>query len=186
MLKSIYTTRLQLRPFARTDAPRVQQLASDYEIAFNTLRIPHPYELPMAEEWIAGQAKAIEEQRELTWAVTIEKENLLIGSIGLILFKEFDQAELGYWIGKPYWNRGYASEAAAAILEFGFTELNLHRIYAHHLSRNPASGKVLQKIGMQHEGCLRQHIRKWGKFEDMEMYGILENEFFLDKNPSRL
>ena len=89
---------------------------------------------------------------------------------------EFNQAELGYWIGKPYWNKCYASEAAKAILRFGFKELNLHRIHAHHLSRNPASGKVLQKIGMQHEGCLRHHIRKWGKFEDMEMYGILIDE----------
>lgn len=66
MLKMIKTTRLLLRPFTITDASRVQQLASEYEIAVNTLRIPHPYELPMAENWIAGQEQAAEEQRELT------------------------------------------------------------------------------------------------------------------------
>jgi len=177
MLKILNTNRLQLRPFSMKDAPVVQQLASEYEIAANTLRIPHPYELKMAEEWIAGQAKAIGEQRELTWAVILEEKNLLIGSIGLIIIKEFDQAELGYWIGKPYWNTGYVSEAATAVIEYGFKNLDLHRIHAHHLSRNPASGKVLQKIGMQHEGRLRHHIRKWGKFEDIEMYGILKDEF---------
>lgn len=181
MLKTIQTGRLLLRPFSLADAPVVQQLASEYEIAANTLRIPYPYELKMAEEWIAGQAKAIGEQRELTWAVILKEKDLLIGSIGLILIKEFEQAELGYWIGKPYWNNGYASEAAAAVIEFGFKDLDLHRIHAHHLCRNPASGKVLQKIGMQHEGCLRHHIRKWGKFEDIEMFGILRDEFFDEK-----
>ena len=177
MLKSIHTSRLLLRPFVKADAPRVQLLASEYEIAFNTLRIPHPYELSMAEEWIAGQVKAIEEQRELTWAVVLKEDELLVGSVGLILTMAFEQAELSCWIGKPYWNRGYASEVTKAILAFGFNDLHLHRIHAYHLSRNPASGKVLQKIGMQHEGCLRQHIRKWGKFEDIDLYGILENEF---------
>ncbi len=170
-----------MRPFTMKDAPRVQQLASEYEIAANTLRIPHPYELSMAEEWIAGQPKAVQEQRELTWAVTIREKNLLIGSIGLILTMAFEQAEMSYWIGKPYWNKGYASEAAKAILVFGFKDLNLHRIHAHHLSRNPVSGRVLQKIGMRREGRLRQHIRKWGRFEDIEMYGILEKEFSADE-----
>lgn len=177
MLETIHTTRLLLRPFRMADAPEVRQLASEYEIAANTLRIPHPYELAMAEKWIAGQKEALEEERELVWAVTQKDDHLLVGSVGLILTMQFNQAELGYWIGKPHWNNGYASEAAAAVIEFGFKKLNLHRIYAHTLSRNPASGRVLQKIGMRHEGCLREHIRKWGKFEDMEMYGILSDEF---------
>ena len=64
-----------------------------------------------------------------------------------------------------------------AVVQFGFTELELNRIHAHHLTRNPGSGKVLQKISMRHEGSLRDHIRKWGKFEDIEMYGILKHEY---------
>ena len=98
--------------------------------------------------------------------------------IGLMnVSREHEKAELGYWIGKPYWNNGYASEAAISVLKFGFEDLDLRRIHAHHLSRNPVSGRVLQKIGMQHEGHLRQHILKWGKYEDIDMYGILKTEF---------
>ena len=177
MYESIFTKRLILRAFTMQDARQVHILAGEYEIAANTLRIPHPYELEHAENWISGQAEAIEQQKELTWAITLTDSQELIGSIGLILIKEFEQGEMGYWIGKPYWNNGYASEAAAALLDFGFLKLGMHRIHAHHLSRNPGSGRVLQKIGMQHEGHLRQHIRKWGKFEDIDMYGILKDEY---------
>jgi len=177
MIKIIKTDRLVLRPFSLDDTQAVFELASEYEIAANTLRIPHPYELSMAEEWIAEQAAAEADGKELVWAITSEEDGLLVGSIGLILIEAFNQAELGYWIGKPYWNNGYASEAAISVLKFGFEDLDLRRIHAHHLSRNPVSGRVLQKIGMQHEGHLRQHILKWGKYEDIDMYGILKTEF---------
>ena len=70
------------------------------------------------------------------------------------------------------------SYTAHAVLKYGFEVLNLNKIHAHHFKRNPASGKIMQKIGMKHEGCLRQHIKKWGKFEDLEVYGILREEFF--------
>jgi ribosomal-protein-alanine N-acetyltransferase len=55
--------------------------------------------------------------------------------------------------------------------------LELNRIFAHHFTRNPASGRVMQKLGMKHEGCLRQHFEKWDAFEDMEIYGILKSEW---------
>ena len=84
---------------------------------------------------------------------------------------------MGYWISKKFWNRGFASEAAKAILEYGFTTLGMNRIHAHHFTRNKASGRILLKIGMKHEGKLRQHVKKWDKFEDIEMYGILRSEF---------
>ena len=82
-METIETKYLQLRPFRSEDAPSVYTLASEYEIAANTLRIPHPYELHMAEEWIAGQAEAAINEKELTWAVTIKPEMKLIGSISL-------------------------------------------------------------------------------------------------------
>jgi RimJ/RimL family protein N-acetyltransferase len=82
---------------------------------------------------------------------------------------------MGYWIGKPYWNKGFTTEAAQAIINYGFDILELNRIHAHHFSRNVSSGKVLLKIGMQHEGRFRQHVKKWDKFEDIELYGILKS-----------
>ncbi len=85
-------------------------------------------------------------------------------------------AELGYWIGVPYWGNGYATEAATAMVKYGFGTLGLHRIFAGHFTNNPASAGVLRKIGMRHEGCQRAHILKWGKFLDLEMYGMLASD----------
>jgi [ribosomal protein S5]-alanine N-acetyltransferase len=83
---------------------------------------------------------------------------------------------IGAWVGKPNWRHGFATEAAVAVLRYGFKVLGLHRIYARHFKRNPASGRVLQKLGMTYEGCRRQHVMKWGVFEDMELYGILRTD----------
>jgi acetylornithine deacetylase/succinyl-diaminopimelate desuccinylase-like protein len=95
----------------------------------------------------------------------------------MVFHPDHDRAEIGYWIGKPYWGRGYATEAAAAVLSYGFGALNLHRMHAYHYSRNPASGRVLQKIGMSHEGRAPGHIKKWGTHEDCELYGILRADW---------
>ena len=91
--------------------------------------------------------------------------------------KDQHRAELGYCVGKPFWNRGYATEAARLIVAFGFNELQLNRIASRHLVRNPASGRVMQKIGMVLEGTLRQDTVKWGKYEDLHAYGLLRNDW---------
>jgi [ribosomal protein S5]-alanine N-acetyltransferase len=80
-------------------------------------------------------------------------------------------------VGRDWWGQGYATEAARAVLRYGFEELKLNRIYAHHMTKNPASGRVLEKIGMQREGCLRQMIRKWGVLEDVVLYAILRQDW---------
>jgi RimJ/RimL family protein N-acetyltransferase len=86
-------------------------------------------------------------------------------------------AEIGYWIAVPYWGRGYATEAAAEIVRYGFEERNLQRVFACHFTRNPASGRVLQKAGMKYEGTLRQHVRKWDEYVDVAFYGVLRHEY---------
>jgi RimJ/RimL family protein N-acetyltransferase len=86
-------------------------------------------------------------------------------------------AEMGYWVGAPYWSQGYGAEAAAAVVRYGFEALDLHRIHANHYTRNPASGRIMQKIGMQHEGRMREHALHWGQFEDIELYGLLRPEW---------
>jgi RimJ/RimL family protein N-acetyltransferase len=97
----------------------------------------------------------------------------LVGAISLRIELPQRRAELGYWVGVPYWGRGFATEAARAMIEFGFRRLSLHRIYAHHFVRNPASGRVMEKAGMQHEGTLRGHFFRWGAPEDVAVWGIL-------------
>ena len=96
---------------------------------------------------------------------------------GLVLRREHNRAELGYWIGVPYWNHGYATEAASTVLRYAFETMDLHRVYAFHFTTNPASGRVLEKIGMTHEGTRRGHTLKWGEYLDNEAYGILRDEW---------
>ena len=169
--------RLILRPFSLSDAPTVQILAGNQAIAATTLNIPHPYGDGVSEEWISHHHEDYNSGKSITYALTLQKTDLLVGGIGLSFEKEFEHAEIGYWIGVSYWGRGYCSEAARRLLEYGFVERGLNRIWARHFSLNPASGCVMQKIGMQYEGCLRQHIKKWGVFQDMNYYGILRTEY---------
>ncbi|HKG93136.1 MAG TPA: GNAT family protein [Gemmatimonadaceae bacterium] len=89
---------------------------------------------------------------------------------------EHARGELGYWVGAGMWGRGYATEAARAVVSFGFATLGLNRIQARHFLRNPASGRVLQKLGMRCEGMHRQAYRRWGRFEDVAVYAILASE----------
>ncbi len=114
----------------------------------------------------------------LTLAITSADGGELVGAISLMQINQDNQrAVLGYWIGHEYWGNGYCTEAAGEIVRFGFEELALNRVVASHLTRNPASGRVMQKIGMVHEGTFRQDIKKWGKFEDIERYGLLASEW---------
>ncbi len=174
---SLKTSRLVLRGLRPEDAPRVQLLAGDREIADTTLSIPHPFEVEMAEQYVEGKISLYESGKGVGFGVILPSVDNLVGVVSL---KKIDpihrNAELGYWIGKEYWNNGYATEAAVAVVNYGFGGLNLQRIYAHCLSRNPSSGKVLLKIGMTHEGTLREHILKWNEFEDIDLFGILRSE----------
>jgi len=169
----IRTERLTLREFVPADADRIQRLAGDRDVALNTMNIPHPYPENAAHEWIASQ----DTKRAAGHHAFAIDDGELVGGIGLRVQPEFERAEIGYWIGKPYWGRGYATEAAAAIIRYGFEELNLQRIYAGYFSRNAASARVMIKNGMKYEGTLRQHVKKWDEFVDVVYYGILRREF---------
>jgi len=193
---NLETVRLLLRPFRQADADQVQRLAGDRAVADTTLNVPHPYEDGLAEKWISNHRDWFNRRQQAVFAVTLRNSDCstpsatgvasyndwwpagtLIGTAGLRIETEDQRAELGYWIGKPYWNQGYCTEAARAVLQFGFEQLDLHRIFAHHFVRNPASGRVMQKLGMTHEGRLPQHVKKWDAFEDLELYGILRESY---------
>ena len=171
------TARLTLRPFHLGDAQEVRRLAGDREIAATTATIPHPYKEGMAEAWISTHQERFERGEAVIFAITLGENGTLVGAIGLELSKDNNRAELGYWIGKPYWSQGYCTEAAQEVARYAFAELGVHRVHAWHMRRNPASGLVMQKVGMKHEGSLRQHLLKWGQYEDLEGYGLLKSEF---------
>jgi RimJ/RimL family protein N-acetyltransferase len=174
---TLQTDRLTLRPFTSADGPRTRELAGAREVAATTLRIPHPYPEGAAEEWIASHQGMFDRGEGVNFAITLRTTGELIGAIGLGISKDDRCAEIGYWVGVPYWSQGFVTEAARAVLEYGFTALDLTRIHAHHFAENPASGKVMQKLGMTFEGTLRQHIEKWGRRQDLPLYGILREEF---------
>jgi RimJ/RimL family protein N-acetyltransferase len=173
----LQTARLTLRPMSAGDADAVRRLAGDPDVAASALNIPYPFEPEMAEEWIARQAQAYEEAREVTFAIIRRSDEEFVGAIGLDVSREHERAELGYWVGQPFWGRGYATEAAFAVLEFAFKKLLLNRVYANHFADNPASGRVLEKIGMAREGCQRQHVLWWGEYRDLVCYGITRERF---------
>jgi len=173
---TIKTRRLFLRAFRLTDAPVVQRLAGVFEIADTTLNIPHPYPEGAAAGWISSHPVDFKQQRAVHFAITRHKTAELIGAISLMnIEKEHRRAEMGYWICREHWNQGFATEAARAVVAYGFDSLNLRRIFASYFMRNPASGRVLGKIGMQEEGILRAHVQKWGRPEDLVICGIMSN-----------
>lgn len=171
------TDRLLLRPFTADDASDVQRLAGDRAVADTTLNIPHPYDDGVAEDWIGQHQASFDEGKGAEFAITLKSDGALIGAIGLMGMVPGHQAELGYWIGRPYWNQGYCTEAARVVIGYAFSGLHLIRVHSRHFTRNPASGRVLQKAAMRHEGCRRQHVRKWDKLEDLELYGVLKEEW---------
>lgn len=174
---TIQTPRLLLGAFNAEDAIDLQRLAADREIADTTVSIPHPYDLDHALAWIGQQRREAVRGRATNFAIRLLPGSPLIGCAGL---RDIDpahsQAELGFWIGREWWGHGYAREAGAAVIRFGFEQLRLNRICAHHMARNPAAGKVLLHIGMQREGLLRERVRKWGVYEDVIIYAVLRED----------
>jgi ribosomal-protein-alanine N-acetyltransferase len=167
------TERLILRPLGLADAKELQSMAGDISVADTTVNIPHPYSDGLAEDWISTHPANYAKQESIAYAITLRQGGMLIGVVGLLLIMRFKRAELGYWIGKQFWNQGYATEAGRAMVEFGFGKLGLHKIEANHLRRNPGSGRVMEKIGFEREGILRDHVIKWDRFEDVVTYGLI-------------
>jgi len=170
---TLQTLRLRLRQYTEADIPGLLPLVGAKEVAATTLRITHPYTKQDARDFFE-LAKAPD---KLGLAITLRNDGRQIGGIGLRVDQQHQHAELGYWLGVPYWGQGYATEAAREVLRYGFEDLRLHRIFASHFKHNPASGRILQKLGMHHEGCQREHLRKWDQFVDSELYGILRKEW---------
>lgn len=178
MEQGILTTqRLLLRPLALSDAKDVQRLAGHPLVADTTLSIPHPYPNGCAELWIQRHPGQWAGDKEAHWAITLRESGQLVGVIGLIIQRDHRRAEIGYWVGADYWGKGYCTEAAREVVGYAFHKMRLHRVVGRHFARNPASGRVMQKIGMTYEGCLREHAYKNGRYEDLACYGILREQF---------
>jgi [ribosomal protein S5]-alanine N-acetyltransferase len=176
----ITTSRLTLRRYQRADAEVMIPLIGDRAIAETTARIPHPYTM---NDFNFFFDKVSTPGGSTVACITLSADSSLVGTIGLDPNPDNDCVELGYWIGKPFWGHGYATEAAAAMLRVAFEGLGVNRVNAHCFTRNLASARVLEKIGMQREGLLRQHMKRFGKYEDSLAYGITASDYHAKARP---
>jgi len=173
---TLETDRLVLRPFSIADSERVKELAEDKKIYDTTLNVPHPYDDGMAERWISSHLPQFYNGNGVNLAVTLKETGNLIGAIGLGAAKQHKRAELGYWIGVPFWNSGYCTEASRELIKYGFEVLGYHKITSRHMESNPASGGVMEKAGMLKEGRLIDEVVKDDHYHTLIVYGIINSE----------
>ena len=151
------TRRLTLRSPQVEDAPRLAELANDYDIARMTLRMPHPYAPKDAEAFVA-HVNANDPRRGATFLMEHEDE----GPVGVLgFFYDADPLpEMGYWVGRPFWGRGFATESVEAALVWASKRWRKKGVFAGHFADNPASGRVLEKAGFLYTGERRRRVSK--------------------------
>lgn len=167
------TNRLLLNQPTVKDIPQLLEIMKNPIYSKHTTNIPYPYTEDSGLFWIELAEQGLCDQKAYIFAIRFKDSPALIGGIGLGLDITNNKAELGYWLAEPFWNQGLITEAAHAIIQFGFDTLKLHKIFASYFSFNEASGRIMQKIGMQKEGELRAHTLKSETYIDHVFYGII-------------
>ncbi len=161
----------KIRPYESSDVASLVKYGNNYKVWKNLRdRFPHPYTRAHAIDWI----RYVGRQRptnDLAIAAGIE----LIGGIGVHIQEDVHRrsAEIGYWLGEPFWGRGIATRAVEAMTDHAFASFPIVRIYAHVFEGNPASVRVLEKVGYECEGQMRKSVYKDGKLLDQLVYGII-------------
>ena len=148
MREKLETERLILRPPQESDAAAMAPLANNLTLTKNTVSMPYPYTLDDARAFITRSRERRAKGADFPFAIFKKAGMTLIGAVGVHPERNF---ELGYWIGEPFWGQGYATEAARRVVRFAFEELNANKIVAGWYHDNPASGRVLEKLGFRHE-----------------------------------
>lgn len=148
----------------------------DPAIARGTLSIPHPYPAGAAGTWIASHEESWGEEKGGTWAMAHRAGGALVGALSLRLAPAHLRGEVGYWVSRDEWGRGYATEALRRLIAFAFDAVELHRVQAHHFVENPASGRVMVRAGMRAEGTRRGAVFREGIPRDVVEYAILRTD----------
>lgn len=171
------TARLWLRKPAAADVPFLVRYASHRSVSDNLLNVPHPYAEEDAVFWLNFVLQGWKTEERFVFAVAEKESGEFMGAIGLHPAAKHNAAEMGYWLGEPFWGAGFMTEAAAAVLRFGFEERNLHKIYATHFTDNPASGKVMVNNGMIREGEWKNHYKVGNVYKSVIQYRLLKDEW---------
>ena len=158
----IYTDgfNVYLKTLCKEDTKSLAIIANDYEIAFNIANLgsfPYPYKISSAKSFIDFASKAFDKEAEFHFGIFLSNTNQILGVIGL---KNLDQhissAEIGYWIGRQFWNKGYASESIKLILFLGFEYLAMNKLWGKTFYFNKASQRVMENGGLRRDGILRE------------------------------
>jgi [ribosomal protein S5]-alanine N-acetyltransferase len=174
----IETERLTLRPLTPADSAPIQAAAGRREVADTMISIPHPFSARDAERYVRARIAQYRRGRALALGLWSRPDQAFCGLVELrAIDREHALAELSFWLAAGRQGRGYMGEAIAAVLRLAFEDLGLNRVYAYHMTRNPASGRVLARLGFQPEGLLRQRVRKWGVFEDVILQALLRQDW---------
>jgi [ribosomal protein S5]-alanine N-acetyltransferase len=173
----IITPRLKLRKVALTDVPLLIEYANNPNVASNVLNMPYPYQPEDAVSWIHSGWQGFKAGEHIIFAITFLQDDQFMGAIGLHPVKRHERAEMGYWLAEPFWGQGIMTEAAQAMLDFGFRQLELHKIFATHFIDNPGSGKVLRNIGMIKEGELKDQYKVKDSFKTVDQYRLTQPEY---------
>ncbi len=176
-LPTIRTERLILRTARMSDVQDLYEYSSDPEVARHVLWTAHT-SISQTRAYVRYLQRQYHSGSPSSYVITLRDTGKAIGTIGFMwIHREDSSAEVGYSLHRGYWNQGIMTEALEAILALGFLKINLNRIEAQHETANPASGRVMQHVHMQHEGTLRQRICNKGRFVDVELYAILRKDY---------
>lgn len=170
------TGRLVLRDFVESDFADVHRYAADPQVARYMLWGPNTRK--QTEQFFAMVMSHCKQQPRLSYhlAITLKQDGQLMGSCSLECY-EHGQGEIGYVLHPEFWGSGYATESAKALLNYGFNERGLHRIYATCRPDNIGSAAVMKKLGMSREGHLREHLYAKGRWHDSYQFSLLAREF---------
>ena len=167
---------LLMRPLETRDVADILALATAKEIADNTF-VPAPYPPEAAQEFVRTRRELWHKDEAYVFGIIEKRSDCFAGCMGLHPIPDHFRAEVGYWIGKPFWGRGLATTALRLLIQFGFETLGLNRIEAGHFEHNTASGRVMQKANMRFEGVRRQAFWHRDHFKDAHWYAILREEY---------
>lgn len=158
-----------LRPIRKGDEDSLIENINDPTVARNTLRIPYPYKMKDARQWINRNEKLNEKKKKTEVNFSIVVEGKVVGSVGLDNI-EGHKAEIGFWLGKNYRRQGITTAAVKMIARYGFEKLGLKRIYGYSFTFNKASAAVFKKTGFKYEGKLRKQFEKNDKLIDVFLF----------------
>ncbi len=163
---------ISLSCIGEDDLAQIAKLANNHAIAAMTNNLPHPYTQAHAKQWYDYVQ---EHDAEHVFKICAGRK--LLGVIGLVLEEDHSRAELGYWLGEPHWNKGYATQAVSMALAYAFGVLDVRRVFSRCYAINQASRRVLEKNSFSQEGCLLQHHECMGVVHDVIYYGLLKSQY---------